>query len=178
MSLRLLMVARVTRSVRLGPSVRSLTFAPVHRSTFPGFRGGEHVQLELPDGRRRDYSLCGSRSNASEYEVAVLQRHDGRGGSRWIHEGLGVGDQVFVSYPLPGMTIERGARRHIFVAGGIGITAIVGLLQDLPRTQPAKSTTACGLGPTPCWSTVYTSPDCRCTYTVRMRAAASMPPTC
>jgi ferredoxin-NADP reductase len=133
MPVRLLMAARVTDASRLAPSVRSLTFAPIHRRTFPSFRGGEHVQVQLPDGRRREYSLCGPRSDSATYEVAVLQRRDGRGGSRWIHDALNVGDEVFVSYPLPGMTIERQARRHIFVAGGIGITAIVGLLQDLPQ---------------------------------------------
>jgi ferredoxin-NADP reductase len=132
MPVRLLMAARVTHAYRPVPSVRCLTFAPIHRSTFPSFRGGEHVQVQLPDGRRREYSLCGARSNPAEYEVAVLQRGDGRGGSRWIHDALKVGHEVFVSYPLPGMTIQRPARRHTFVAGGIGITAILGLLQDLP----------------------------------------------
>jgi ferredoxin-NADP reductase len=121
MPVRLLIAARVTRSYWPAPLVRSLIVTPIHRETFPPFQGGEHVQVELPDGRRREYSLCGKRSNASEYEVAVLREDTGRGGSQWIHEILNVGDEIFVSYPQPGINIQRQASRHIFVAGGIGV---------------------------------------------------------
>lgn len=131
MTVRLLIAAKVVEASSPTAAVRTLVLAPVHRKHFPPHNGGDHVQLQLRDGTRRDYSLCGPPGIHSPYEVAIQRQEHGRGGSLRFH-GLEVGQEVFVSYPQPGMNIDPGARRHVFVAGGIGITAILGLLYEMP----------------------------------------------
>lgn len=129
MSVRLLMAARITDIEELSGRVRRLRFHPTYRERFPDITGGEHVQVQLADGTRRDYSLVSS--PGEDYEIAVQREDQGRGGSRALHEA-DVGDAVFVSYPQSGMSIDETASNHLFIAGGIGVTSIVGLLRQLP----------------------------------------------
>lgn len=133
MSTRLLIASRVVEESWPSPSVRHLRFAPVHRNAYPAFRGGDHVQVQLGDGVRRDYSLCGSPKDTAFYDVAIRLDAGGRGGSMKFHSEVSVGDEIFVSYPQPGMAIDATAAKHVFVAGGIGVTAILGLLHELPE---------------------------------------------
>lgn len=128
MTVRLLMAATLSADAWPAPCVRELTFAPVHRDTFPPATPGDHVQLQHVNGTRRDYSLLGPSSTRSSYRIAVQREDGGRGGSLLFHRDLVVGDLVFVSYPQPGMRIDATASKQVFIAGGIGVTAILGLL--------------------------------------------------
>lgn len=132
MSVRLLIASRVVDATSVTPLVRQLRLAPIHRDAYPTFRGGDHVQVQLGDGMRRDYSLCGSPQLTTSYEVAVRREDDGRGGSKRFHSDVSVGDEVYVSYPQPGIRLDVEAGIHVFIAGGIGVTAILGLLHELP----------------------------------------------
>lgn len=132
MSVRLLMAARLEADAWPARGVRELTVVPVHRETFPRFVPGDHVHIQHGNGTRRDYSLIGPADDPSCYRIAIRRDDDGRGGSVLFHEELEVGDLLFVSYPQSGMRIDRTASHHVFVAGGIGVTAILGLLEGLP----------------------------------------------
>lgn len=132
MTVRLLIAARVESARTLSRRVRGFRLRPLHRDVFPAFRAGDHVQLQHASGIRRDYSLIGSPGDPSAYEVAIQRDPDGRGGSVLFHDELRAGDPVFVSYPQAGIRIDEHAEEHIFIAGGIGVTAIVGLLHELP----------------------------------------------
>ncbi|TMR94148.1 PDR/VanB family oxidoreductase [Nonomuraea basaltis] len=132
MSVRLLMAARLQADAWPAPGVRELTLVPLHREAFPPFVAGDHVQIQHRNGTRRDYSLIGPVSDSSAYRIAIRRDGDGRGGSVLFHDDLAIGDMLFVSYPQPGMRIDPAASHHVFVAGGIGITAILGLLGGLP----------------------------------------------
>lgn len=131
MSKRLLIAATVLRERWPSRTVRELQLSPVHREKMPPFTAGDHVQLQHLDGTRRDYSLCGPPSDLSTYTVAIQREDNGRGGSMLFHEGLRAGETVFVSYPQPGISIDDSATHHVLVAGGIGVTAIVGLLEGI-----------------------------------------------
>ncbi|WP_190814532.1 PDR/VanB family oxidoreductase [Saccharopolyspora pogona] len=133
MSVRLLMAARLKAESWPASDVRELTFEPVHRTEFPPFIPGDHVQLQHQNGTTRDYSLIGSTNDLSTYRIAVRRESDGRGGSVLFQDELALGDLVFVSYPKEGMRIDSAAAHHVFVAGGIGVTAVLGLLGGLPR---------------------------------------------
>jgi ferredoxin-NADP reductase len=137
MSIRLLIASEVVEVAALSESVRRFRMAPLHRPSYPSFLGGEHVQVQLGDGLRRDFSLCGSPSERDFYEIAVLREEDGRGGSERFHSSVRVGEEVYVSYPQPGMLIDERAAHHVFVAGGIGITAILGLLRGFAGAAEA-----------------------------------------
>ena len=72
--------------------IRTLRLARPDRAPLPSFTPGSHLVVEY-DGGANAYSLTGETSAPQEYTVSVLNRVDGRGGSRWIH-GLSVGDTV------------------------------------------------------------------------------------
>ncbi|KAF0845723.1 PDR/VanB family oxidoreductase [Nocardia caishijiensis] len=96
----------------------------------PRWRPGAHLDLELPSGRLRQYSLCGDPADAHAYRVAVRRIPDGGGGSLEVHDELPVGSTLTVRGPrnaFPFVVPGHGspARRLHFVAGGIGITPIL-----------------------------------------------------
>lgn len=100
----------------------------------PEWAAGAHVALTLPSGLLRQYSLCGPREDPFSYTIAVLLVGDGRGGSREVHERLRVGDVIEVGEPQNNFALAP-AERYLFIAGGIGITPILAMIDSL-RDQP------------------------------------------
>jgi ferredoxin-NADP reductase len=100
--------------------------APVGRS-LPRWQPGAHIDVILPGGDARQYSLCGA-SGAATWRIGVLREDDGRGGSVWLHS-LSVGDTVRVAGPRNHFefSAERGTS-YLFIAGGIGITPISAMM--------------------------------------------------
>src|SRR6202022_4671147 len=91
--------------------------------------------LHLPGGLVRQYSLCGDPADDA-YRVGVLREIASRGGSRWIHEQLAVGDVLTVSRPRNNFPLQD-APRYLFIAGGIGITPILALVREVDRRGAA-----------------------------------------
>ena len=102
----------------------------------PEWAPGAHLALTLPSGLVRQYSLCGDREDRHTYTVAVLKVGDGRGGSREIHERLRVGDLVDVDTPRNNFGLEP-APHYLFVAGGIGITPIIAMIDAVQADHTA-----------------------------------------
>jgi ferredoxin-NADP reductase len=90
---------------------------------------GAHIDLVLPGGVTRQYSLCGDRFDAACYRVGVLREVDGRGGSAYVHDVLQVGDTVDVGGPRNNFPLVP-AERYLFVAGGIGITPLLPMVRQ------------------------------------------------
>jgi ferredoxin-NADP reductase len=88
----------------------------------PDWEPGAHIDLEAAGDLVRQYSLCGDPADPG-WQIAVLREPDGRGGSRYVHDTLAVGDTVRVSGPRNHFPLVD-AKRYLFVAGGIGITPI------------------------------------------------------
>src|SRR5271168_3974652 len=80
-------------------TVRFFTLRHPRRAHLPSPLPGAHVDLHLPDGRIRQYSLCGNPDDDTVYQIAVKREDDGRGASRWVHENLRVGCTIPVSAP-------------------------------------------------------------------------------
>jgi ferredoxin-NADP reductase len=93
----------------------------------PPWRPGAHLDLVLPSGRVRQYSLCGDPTDRSSYRIAVRRIADGGGGSREVHE-LAAGAEVSVRGPRSAFPLIQ-APRYLFLAGGIGITPILPMLR-------------------------------------------------
>ena len=85
--------------------IRTLRLARPDRAPLPSFTPGSHLVVEY-DGGANAYSLTGETSAPQEYTVSVLNRVDGRGGSRWIH-GLSVGDTVAAREPRSDDATDR-----------------------------------------------------------------------
>lgn len=98
---------------------------------FPPFEAGAHIDLHLPNGLVRSYSLCNPSSDRQRYVVGILNDRKSRGGSRYVHEQLRVGKTLPISAPRNNFQLHEQAPRSVLVAGGIGITPIWCMLQRL-----------------------------------------------
>ena len=93
----------------------------------PGWSAGAHIDLRLPGGLIRQYSLCGDPGERSVWRIAVLREPESRGGSAHVHDALVDGADVEVRGPRNHFPLEP-APRYVFIAGGIGITPILPMI--------------------------------------------------
>ncbi|MEO5874559.1 MAG: hypothetical protein ABIS86_05695, partial [Streptosporangiaceae bacterium] len=100
-------------------AVREIRLGRPGGGTLPPYTPGSHLVVG-----RNAYSLTGSGAVSTEYRVSVLLRPDGAGGSARMHR-LSAGDLVEASGPRSMFPPVLSARRHLLVAGGIGITPIL-----------------------------------------------------
>ncbi|MDI5933790.1 PDR/VanB family oxidoreductase [Halomonas kalidii] len=128
----------ILRSITyLAEGIKSFEFVAPDRGELPPFIAGSHIDVHLPDGVIRQYSLCNPPADTQRYVVAVLRETNGRGGSITMHDRLSPGDEVTISRPRNHFSLADDARRHIFVAGGIGITPIMSMLAEvISRHEP------------------------------------------
>jgi ferredoxin-NADP reductase len=114
-------------------NVVALTLAKSDYSELPPWHPGAHLDIHLPSGKIRQYSLCGEPSERATYRIAVRRIPDGGGGSIEVHDGLRVGSQITThgprnAFPLTVPGYGSPAQRFRFIAGGIGITPILPML--------------------------------------------------
>jgi ferredoxin-NADP reductase len=110
----------------------SVEFQPATADVeFPAFEAGSHIDLHLPNGLVRSYSLCNPSSERGRYVVGVLNDRASRGGSRYVHQQLRVGNTLQISAPRNNFALHEDAPRSVLVSGGIGVTPIWCMLQRL-----------------------------------------------
>ncbi|GAA3232865.1 PDR/VanB family oxidoreductase [Pseudonocardia petroleophila] len=120
---------RVTAKDVAADGVVVLTLAHPGGARLADWTPGAHIDLHLPDGTTRQYSLCGDRFDARTYRVGVLREPAGRGGSAYVHDVLAVGDVVGVGGPRNNFPLVP-SERYLFVAGGIGITPLLPMVRQ------------------------------------------------
>lgn len=98
----------------------------------PAWEPGAHIDVYLPDGTTRQYSLCGDPRDLSSWQIAVLREPESRGGSIFIHDQLRVGERLLVTRPKNNFKLED-APYHALVAGGVGITPMMAMAEHLAR---------------------------------------------
>lgn len=126
------------RIVAHDQDVVMLTLAGADGAALPPWRPGAHLDIHLPSGRVRQYSLCGDPADPDTYRIAVRRIPDGGGGSVEVHDALAVGSQVTTSgprnaFPLTVPGYGSPTRRVRFVAAGIGITPILPMVRQVHR---------------------------------------------
>jgi ferredoxin-NADP reductase len=119
----------VTRRIDEADGVVSLHLADPYGAPLPAWEAGAHVDVILPDGTTRQYSLCGT---GPEWTVSILDVPDGRGGSSWIHTHAHEGTALRVRGPRNHFALIA-AQRYLFIAGGIGITPIIAMVREAER---------------------------------------------
>ncbi len=129
MAKRLLIRCVLDARREITPDVAELRFVPTIRTALPPYRGGAHTLLRLDGGGVRQYSLCGP-PDGSAYVIAVRRQDDGRGGSVELHRAL-PGAEYFLSHPQQEFGLSHDADRHLFVAGGIGVTPVLSMVREL-----------------------------------------------
>ncbi|MBV8863161.1 MAG: oxidoreductase [Mycobacterium sp.] len=118
--------------------VIALSFAGADGASLPSWRLGAHIDIHLPSGRIRQYSLCGDPIHPDEYRIAVRRIVGGGGGSAEVHDALTVGTRVTTNgprnaFPLTVPGYGSPTQRLRFVAGGIGITPILPMMRHVER---------------------------------------------
>lgn len=108
--------------------VRRLRLQATDGADLPAWEPGAHIDLLLPSGLVRQYSLCGAPGETAHYEIAVLREPEGRGGSAEVHDVLSQGDTARIAGPRNRFAL-RPAPAYVFVAGGIGITPILPMIE-------------------------------------------------
>lgn len=97
----------------------------------PEFSAGAHIDLHLPNGLRRSYSLCNPQGERHRYVIGVAKDPNSRGGSRFVHESLKVGDSFVISGPTNNFALNESSPHSLLIAGGIGITPLWCMAQRL-----------------------------------------------
>jgi ferredoxin-NADP reductase len=108
--------------------VITLSLADPTGANLPAWTPGAHIDVLLDDTVVRQYSLCGSPGDQHSWRIGVLLDPGGRGGSRRVHENMNVGDAVAIRGPRNHFPL-LAADRYVFIAGGIGITPILPMLE-------------------------------------------------
>ncbi|MBB3087038.1 PDR/VanB family oxidoreductase [Geodermatophilus sabuli] len=93
----------------------------------PAWAPGAHLDLELPNGLTRQYSLCGDPNDRSAWRIGVLREPEGRGGSAYVHDELTAGVEIDVRGPRNNFPLVSSPH-YVFIAGGIGITPILPMM--------------------------------------------------
>ncbi|MCW2800817.1 MAG: oxidoreductase [Aeromicrobium sp.] len=121
-------LVRVANIEREAADVLSLELCPMSAGEqLPVWEPGAHLDLHAGNGQIRQYSLCGDPADRSQWRIAILRVPDGRGGSAWFHDELSIGDEIKVSGPRNNFKLEA-APSYVFIAGGIGITPILSMI--------------------------------------------------
>jgi ferredoxin-NADP reductase len=122
------------------PLIRQFTLSPTTGDSLPPFSGGSHIIVILSRGDRtfrNPYSLMGSPCELGHYQIAVRRHDDGRGGSLFLHEQVQVSTRLEISHPVNLFPLATRARKHVFIAGGVGITPILAMIGDVRERQAA-----------------------------------------
>jgi vanillate monooxygenase ferredoxin subunit len=136
MSGNLLMKTRIVAVAEIAERIRSVEIEHSSRPALPSFTAGAHVLVETPAGHVRQYSLCSDPADTRRYRLGILNELESRGGSRSMHDSLGVGDILYGTRPRNDFPLSETGR-HLLIAGGIGITPILAMAYELARRQSA-----------------------------------------
>jgi cytochrome P450/ferredoxin-NADP reductase len=119
---------RVAARREVAEGVVELTLTDPTGAQLPSWTAGAHVELILGPSLTRQYSLCGSPTDESSWKIGVLREPNGRGGSAHVHAKLTEGSPVRVRGPRNHFPLVPSPR-YQFIAGGIGITPILAMIE-------------------------------------------------
>lgn len=121
---------RVQRKLAEADGICSFELVAADGGALPRFSPGAHVDVHVPGGPTRPYSLCNDPDETHRYLIAVLEDPASRGGSRAMHARVLEGDTLEIGAPRNHFALVDG-RRHLLMAGGIGVTPILSMAERL-----------------------------------------------
>lgn len=107
-----------------------LELRPVEGGDLPPFTPGAHIELKLPNGLIRHYSLINDHRERYRYVVGVGRAAESRGGSDYIHASVRCGAQLPITAVRNNFPLDPTASAYLFIAGGIGITPIMSMIRS------------------------------------------------
>ncbi|HJU22993.1 MAG TPA: PDR/VanB family oxidoreductase [Casimicrobiaceae bacterium] len=115
--------------------IRAYELAAADGRPLTPYAAGAHIDVHVPSGVVRQYSLCGDIDAHDRYRIAVKKESDGRGGSISMHEDAEVDTFLAIGAPKNYFPLAQEARSNLLIAGGIGITPIYAMAQELERER-------------------------------------------
>ena len=123
---------RVREVLDVAKGIKSFHFeASDSDDSLPPFTAGSHINIKLPSGKIRSYSLVNSQHEQGQYQIAVKKEESGKGGSIEMHEGVMEGMELSVSFPKNNFVLYENVKRYILISGGIGITPLLSMAHRL-----------------------------------------------
>jgi vanillate monooxygenase ferredoxin subunit len=110
--------------------IASFELATADGAPLPAFSAGSHIDVQVPGGLTRQYSLCNDAAERHRYRIAVLRDPASRGGSTAMHDAVKAGDVLHISEPRNHFPLQH-AKRSLLFAGGIGVTPLLCMAQRL-----------------------------------------------
>lgn len=126
-------VAKIGRRLKGSADGKIDIFQIVSRdgSELPSFSAGAHIDVTVTPQFIRQYSLAGNPADRSHYVIGVLREDDGRGGSKKLHHMMCEGTPLVISRPRNHFPVMENAKRHVLLAGGIGVTPLIAMGHEL-----------------------------------------------
>lgn len=125
---------RVARKAVEAQDIVTLELVATDGSALPAFGAGAHVDVQLPGGITRQYSLCNDPQETHRYLIGVLRDPASRGGSKAVHDLVKEGDVLQISTPKNHFPLVHDAKKSLLLGGGIGITPILCMAERLANT--------------------------------------------
>ncbi|KIC07679.1 oxidoreductase [Leisingera sp. ANG-M1] len=120
----------VARKWETSEGVAAFRLEPLS-GALPTFQPGAHIDVHLPNGMARQYSITNGPGEGGHYTIAVKREPDSRGGSECLHNAVQTGDVLAISAPRNNFPLRRDAVKVTLVAGGIGITPMLAMARAL-----------------------------------------------
>lgn len=127
------LLVRVARKRAEAQDICSLELVAEPGHVLPAFSAGAHIDVHLPNGLVRQYSLCNPPGNPTHYQIGVLRDAASRGGSQAVHDAVSEGSTLHISAPKNHFPLATGAAHHLLLGGGIGITPLLAMAEQLAR---------------------------------------------
>ncbi|WP_050460938.1 PDR/VanB family oxidoreductase [Herbaspirillum autotrophicum] len=142
-----LLKVRVARKAVEALDIVSLELVATEGAGLPPFSAGSHVDLHLPNGISRQYSLCNDPTESHRYLLSILRDPASRGGSQAVHELVREGDELQISTPKNHFALVPEAEHSLLLAGGIGVTPILCMAERLAKTSASFEMHYCSRAP-------------------------------
>src|SRR4051794_26589524 len=122
---------RVAQNSAIADGIHRLELRHADGGELPAFTAGAHIGVRVPSGEMRKYSLCNAPDQRERYLIGVKVEHDGRGGSSALVASAEPGTLLECTPPQNDFPLDERAKAYLFIAGGIGITPILSMVQHL-----------------------------------------------
>lgn len=128
---------RIARKQTQAVDICTFELVQAEGHPLPAFSAGSHIDVHMPGGVTRQYSLCNDPRESHRYLIGVLRDPASRGGSKTMHDAMEEGALLRISAPKNHFQLAHGATRSLLIAGGIGVTPILCMAERLAMTGGA-----------------------------------------
>jgi dimethylamine monooxygenase subunit B len=132
------LAVEVTAIEQITPLIKHFKLSPVGGGSMPAFSGGSHIVVVMKGVarvHRNPYSLLSPPHQLDHYEIGVRRMEESRGGSHFMHDQVRVGMRLEIAHPVNLFALDKIARKHVLIAGGVGITPFMAMLEDLATAK-------------------------------------------